>query len=290
MSESWSAISAQDPMVPDWQTVILPDAWPDRLDFRRPTDLWRVLTQPLRRHRPPVDVPAKMPGADMIPRYVLQEFHNLPNGNYSKRLTRGYITGFERVMLGTMGSARREVAAKLSGMNSVLDVGCAGGKMAHALREAGVEDVWGLDPSPYLLQHGANDFPQVKFVQGVAEQTTFADARFDGVTACFLMHELPPRYIDHALEEFSRIVKPGGRLAFIEPSRVQRTLSLPALLFKYGVRGLYFGLLARLLHEPFLNAWHKQDIGQKLAEFGFQLVEDRDELPVRRILATRNAA
>ena len=32
-------------------------------------------------------------GKDTIPAYVLQEFHNLPNGNYSNSLMRGYIAG-----------------------------------------------------------------------------------------------------------------------------------------------------------------------------------------------------
>lgn len=268
--------------MPDWHDLVLPDAWPDILNFRSPADLLHIVRQILRRKRPAVELPDGMPGAENIPKYILREFHNLPNGNYSKCITRGYITGFDAVMMGTMEKSRRSVAQHMRGFGSVLDIGCAGGRMANTLSEAQIDDVWALDPSPYLLQHAAQAYPHIKFVQGVSEKTEFPAERFDGVTACFLLHELPPRSVDLTLQECHRILKPGGLLAISEPSPRQLSGSLISLLWREGFSGFYFGALARLVHEPFVVAWHKQDLAAKFARFGFELLQDSDQMPIRQ--------
>lgn len=278
-------------MAPDWSAITLPDTWPDSLNLRRPRDLWRLVCHALVGKKP-VQLPDDMPGADNIPKYILQEFHNLPNGNYSRRFTRGYITGFNHVMLGELNKSHSQIARQLASNpaikdGSVLDVGCGGGGLAGALQNAGIRDVWGLDASPYLLKHAAHDWPGIHFLQGVAENTGFADARFDAITACFLLHEIPPRYIAQCLGEWARILKPGGLLAFCEPSPVQLQKNFLTLWRNYGWRGIYFHVLARFIHEPFLAAWHKQDIPALLQQHGFELVQHELGMPMRHVLARK---
>jgi len=274
-----------DPPVPDWINLQLPDAWPDEL-ITSPLRAWRLIARAFGKRRR-VQVPDGMPGHDWLPKYILQEFHSLPNGNYSKHITHGYITGFDRLMLGRMTRARERIADSLRDCRSVLDVGCAGGRTAGLLQSRGIGDVWGIDPSPYLLQHAARVFPQVNFVQGIAERTGFSAARFDGIAACFLFHEIPPAYIDRALHEFHRILRPNGLLAICEPSPIQLQLSPWRLLRRDGLLGCYFWLLAHLVHEPFVDAWHRRSAKDMLQAAGFELISDRDELPVRHILARR---
>jgi ubiquinone/menaquinone biosynthesis C-methylase UbiE len=274
-----------DPAVPDWVNLTLPDTWPDQL-IRSPLTAWRLLARTLGKRRR-VEVPQDMPGRDWLPKYNLQEFHSLPNGNYSKHLTHGYITGFDRLMLGRMARARAHIADALGTCSSVLDVGCGGGRTAGLLRARGNEDVWGMDPSPYLLQHAARAFPQVNFVQGIAERSGFPHARFDGIAACFLLHEIPPRYIERALREFHRILRPHGLLAICEPSPIQVQVSPWNLLRRGGLLGCYFWLLARVVHEPFVAAWHQQSAARMLAASGFELVSDVHDMPVRHLLARR---
>jgi ubiquinone/menaquinone biosynthesis C-methylase UbiE len=285
-------MTTTDPVVPDWSAVTLPDAWPDQLDLKRPRDLWRFARHVLGFDNKPVQLPAGVPGAANIPKYILQEFHNLPNGNYSRRFTRGYITGFNLVMLGEINRSHAQIAQQLAAKpdvknGSVLDVGCGGGGLAGALLQAGIGDVWALDPSPYLLKHAAHDWPRIHFVQGVAENTHFPDTRFDAITACFLLHEIPPRYVAQCFHEWARILKPGGWLAFCEPSPLQLRQKLLWLWHNYGWRGIYFRSLARRLHEPFLAAWHQQDIPALLKQHGFELVQHDIGMPMRHVLARK---
>jgi len=152
-----------------------------------------------------------------------------------------------------------------------------------ALKRAGIAEVWGLDPSPYMLQHAARAIPQVRFVQGVAERSGFADARFDGVAACFVLHEIPARLLADCLREFARILKPGGMLAICEPSAQHWRLSLRNL----RPANLYFHLLAHRAHDPYVQAWHRYDIAVALDAAGFDLLQDIDAMPVRHLFARK---
>ncbi len=82
-----------------------------------------------------MSIPDNLPGKDLIPPYVLQEFHNLPNGNYSNKLAPGYIAGFDLWMLGTMHKARQNVVNRFKYNDAILDVGCGGGKLSGALKK-----------------------------------------------------------------------------------------------------------------------------------------------------------
>jgi ubiquinone/menaquinone biosynthesis C-methylase UbiE len=277
---------AFDPKIPDWATVQLPDAWPDRVSLRRPSSVWRWL-RCFFGARQRIELPSGLPGADALPRYALQGFHNLPNGNYSKRYTRSYIVGFDRAMLGQMAGARRRLADYLKGARTALDVGTGGGRTAAELRESGVAEVWGIDPSPYMLQHAAADHPDVRFVQGLAERTGFPDERFDAIAVCFVFHEIPAGYLARCLAELCRILKPGGRLAICEPSSAQLRGGFWSQLCRHGVVRAYFHLLARLVYEPFVRAWHRTDVAGALARAGLELVSDDNEPPVRFLFARK---
>jgi ubiquinone/menaquinone biosynthesis C-methylase UbiE len=124
-------------------------------------------------------------------------------------------------------------------------------------------------------------------VQGLAEDLEFGDRRFDGIVACFVMHEMPPRVAAQALREFYRVLRPGGRLTVCEPAAEQLQKSYGELWKQYGFAGLYFRLLAQRVHEPFVAAWHKQDAVALLNAAGFDVVEDRTEMPVRHLVARK---
>jgi ubiquinone/menaquinone biosynthesis C-methylase UbiE len=278
-----------DPIAVDWGTVTLPDAWPDQLDLRRPRHLATYARSWIRARRK-VELPPDLPGAAELPAYLRQEFHHLPNGVYSKRHADAYARWFDRLMLGRTVRARAEIATALASAGSALDVGCGSGALAGAMQAAGIPDVWGIDPSPYLLQLAACRHPRVRFVQGLAERTGFPEARFDGVGACFVFHELPPRAADAALAELRRILVPGGRLVIAEPSPVQfHVRDWPALARRAGRRGLYFAMMAKWMYEPFVAGWHRRDVAAWLGSHGFRLLGDERGMPIRLVSAVRDA-
>lgn len=271
----------------DWANVELPETWADHLRFSRWADLRQLLARAIGGLHRPVALPPEVPGRERIPAYVLQEFHNLPNGNYSRRFARGYAKGFDLSMLGTLREGRGRIVQALAGARCALDLGSGAGHLATALRQSGIPEVWGLEPSPYLLQQAARLDPDVRWEQGVAEDSGLPSSHFDAVGVCFVFHEVPPRYLQRILAELARITRPGARLALLEPSPEQWRKGWLQLLRRYGWRGLYFRWLARHVHEPFLDAWHKQDFRAMLAEHGFVLREDQIGCPFRFFVAER---
>lgn len=280
LPETRRAITVDMPRGPDWSQIELADTWPDKLNLRS-WHGWRELFRALlSNQRRPVELPDGMAWSAM-PKYLLQEFHNLPNGNYSSRISRGYITGFDIVMRGHMQSAREWIAKQLRDCDSVLDVGTAGGRTAAAIQRAGARQVWGLDPSPYLLRHAAKDYPSIEFIPGLAEDLPFADSSLDAISLCFVLHEIPPKYIKQALSEFSRVLKPGGKLVIAEPSPEQLAqIRWRELLRPGGWSKVYFKLLAKRVYEPFLDSWHKLDKPQILTAAGFMQVQTKPGMPI----------
>lgn len=270
----------------DWSKVELPTPWPDQLDLARPSHLWKTLRH-LLGPRKPVELPPSTPGGHLMPAYLLNEFHHLPNGNFSSFYAEGYLWAFDATMLGRSLTKRRQLAQRLKHHTSVLDIGCSGADLAAAVRDEGVRDVVGLDASPYMLQQAAKRHPGIPLVQGLAEKTDFPNGRFDAVAACFLFHELPYATQDEVLVEAHRILKPGGEILICEPSPLQMHLPLWDLFKRVGISALWWKLITRLAHEPFVAEFHRRDPGPWFAARGFELVEDATDIPFRTWVGRR---
>jgi ubiquinone/menaquinone biosynthesis C-methylase UbiE len=284
-ASSPNAVDKTAPSQVDWATLPLPDAWPDPPRWRDLRKIWHLALRLISRRPRPVQLPGGMPGLERLPSYLFQEFHLLPNGNFSKTITESYAIAFDGVMLRTLVKAREIMAEKLAGAKRVVDVGSGAGNVAAALLNAGIPEVYAVEPSPYLLQTAARKNPGLKCVQAVIEDSGLPDHYFDGAAACFVFHEIPASEGDRALRELHRILRPGARLVIVEPSEQQINLSFWAAWRRYGWRGVYFKGLASGVFEPFLDGWHGRDHGAWFAENGFRLEEDRDGLPWRMLVA-----
>jgi ubiquinone/menaquinone biosynthesis C-methylase UbiE len=90
----------------------------------------------------------------------------------------------------------------------VLDVGCGTGILATRIwRDVSPEIVFGCDPSLGMLEQARERSPDVRWLHGSAEQVPLDDGSLDAVvtTEAFQFFDQPA-----ALEEFCRLLKPGG--------------------------------------------------------------------------------
>ncbi|MFB6070319.1 MAG: methyltransferase domain-containing protein [Halanaeroarchaeum sp.] len=99
----------------------------------------------------------------------------------------------------------------------VLDVGCGTGFGTEGLLEHS-DDVFGLDQSEHQLEkaraklHGC----PVTFVRGDAERLPFDENAFDVIWSSGSIEYWPNPV--RALEEFNRVVKPGGQVLVVGPN------------------------------------------------------------------------
>jgi demethylmenaquinone methyltransferase/2-methoxy-6-polyprenyl-1,4-benzoquinol methylase len=118
---------------------------------------------------------------------------------------------------------RRELVAAVAAgpEDRVLDVATGTGLVAQALALRYGCRVVGLDQSAAMLERARAKLAsnpglagRVELIEGEAESLPFADGEFDHLTFTYLL-----RYVDDpcaALRELARVVKPGGRIAYLE--------------------------------------------------------------------------
>jgi SAM-dependent methyltransferase len=90
-----------------------------------------------------------------------------------------------------------------------LDLGCGTGNYTIALHGMGL-DIIGLDPSIEMLDKAQARAPEIKWLEGVAEELPFADGSFQGILASLTLHHW--RDIRVGLSEAARVLRPGGRV------------------------------------------------------------------------------
>jgi ubiquinone/menaquinone biosynthesis C-methylase UbiE len=103
------------------------------------------------------------------------------------------------------------------GSHHVLDVGCGTGVISLLLAELGHEVV-GVDFAPEMLKQARSKTHQteysIAFQQGDAETLALQDDTVELLTARHLVWTLPNPAA--ALQEWQRVVKPGGRILLVE--------------------------------------------------------------------------
>ncbi len=104
--------------------------------------------------------------------------------------------------------AAQFLAPVLASLESVLDVGCSSGVLLHALREAGVRQVRGIDPAAGASAAARTLF-DVAVVQAQAETHDDYGSHDLVCLMAVLEHLLAPRVL---LNEIARQLKPGGRV------------------------------------------------------------------------------
>ena len=160
-------------------------------------------------------------------------------------------------LLGTMDSVHPSDVQLVSAWAAsvegpVLDAGCGPGHWTAFLAEAG-QDVRGIDAVPAFIDHARGTYPGVRFTTGSIDALDDPSDSYGGVLAWYSLVHHDPERIRRPLEEFARVLRPGGMLLV----------------------GFFIGPAV----EPFDHAvvtahrWPAEALGQELRAAGFDVVE-----------------
>ena len=160
------------------------------------------------------------------------------------------LLGYSRALLPLVSQA------DLRPGDAVLDVGCGTGTLALLVldRHPGVT-VAGVDPDPRALDRAKRKASRagatIEFVRAFGDAVPYPDARFDRVFSSMMFHHVPREEKPRVLAEIRRVLKPGGRLEFLD--------------FAGGTHSP----LAHVLHGRQASASADERLLQRMREAGF---------------------
>ncbi len=170
--------------------------------------------------------------------------------------------------------AVRKAVNPLSG-HRILDVAAGTGTSSKALLVPGGEVV-AADFSKGMIEQGKKQHPELIFVYADAMKLPFQAAEFDAVTISFGLRNV--QKYQTALQEFHRVLKPGGKLVVCEFSKVSGPLGL---IYKFYLR-FVLPIVARIFSSnpeaytylsQSIEAWPSQkELEQNIREAGFKNV------------------
>ena len=103
----------------------------------------------------------------------------------------------------------------------VLDVGCGTGTLAVQVKQVHpMVDVVAADPDPKALARAWRKAERagvsIQFDEGFSDALNYADAVFDRVFSSMMLHHVKRDERENTLREIRRVLKPGGRLEFLD--------------------------------------------------------------------------
>ena len=218
---------------------------------------------------------AKDAGAVGLPDYYAQDFHFQTGGYLTAESARLYDVQVETLFMGAAGPMRRRVLASIADavrghdqrQMQLLDVACGTGRFLRQVRLTFPRlGLGGLDLSSAYLDEalrGFSDLKSANWHRANAEKIPLPDASQDIVTCIFLFHELPPDVRRTVVAEMARVLKPGGRLIFMDSLQMGDKPGWDGLLEAFPVR----------FHEPYYRHYAIDDLDKMFSAAGLRPVE-----------------
>jgi ubiquinone/menaquinone biosynthesis C-methylase UbiE len=197
----------------------------------------------------------------------------------------------ERVLKRAIADLETLVPDKKTGYDRILDVGCGRGQALKLLDQCfSPESITGIEIDKSLLgdalKRARQCRCQVMVMAGNAEMMPYSAQTFDMVFCHQSFHHIVQH--EQAMQEFYRVLKPGGvllfaesckrfihslpiRLLFRHPMAVQKT----AEEYLYLIKQTGFQVSPQSISTPYLW-WSRPDIGA-LEWFGLEVPKDREE-------------
>tara|TARA_B100000900_G_scaffold225055_1_gene191023 strand:+ start:1503 stop:2558 length:1056 start_codon:yes stop_codon:yes gene_type:complete len=224
------------------------------------------------------DLPKTIEKED-YPNYYLRNFHHQTDGYLSDFSASIYDLQVDILFNGSANSMRRRILKPLKkGLENfddrknssikILDVATGSGRTLKQLRGAfPKEKIIGIDLSDSYLKEASRHISDlegdlIELVQGNAENLPFEDNSLQAVTCVFLFHELPRTVRIKVLNEFYRVLEPGGTLVLADSIQI-----IDSPNFINIMEGFY-----KNFHEPFYCDYIKDDIDSRMGEIGFNKI------------------
>ncbi len=185
--------------------------------------------------------------------------------------------------------------ARAGAANAVLDLGCGTGASSRAVRHLVRRVLVGLDLSEGMLRAARRCWPadgqgpRLLLCQGDALAIP-AGRRFDLVVSFGMFMHIEPRQLPAMVAEVARVLRPGGRFAFVAAQPPRRSS------YRYWIaRGFNAAMRVRnCLHSPPLDLYFLgfavPEAVRILGEAGFAVQVPEgvfDGLPLRLVVGTR---
>jgi ubiquinone/menaquinone biosynthesis C-methylase UbiE len=227
--------------------------------------------------------------AEDLPAYYLQNFHFQTGGYLTEESAELYDMQVEVLFSGTANAMRRQclvpIADYIHGKDQrrlkLLDVACGTGRFIRFVKQAFPRlSVTASDLSEaYLAEARAHLKPyrDIAYKVAKAEALPFEDASFDIVTSIYLFHEVPPPIRREIAKEFSRVLKPGGLLVFMDSLQTGDTPEFDAMLESFPAN----------FHEPFYKGYLREDLSDIFTDAGLQVVDSEPVFLSKRVTAVK---
>ena len=207
------------------------------------------------------------------PRYYLQNFHYQSGGYLTSESAKLYDHQVEILFIGGADATRRQALGALSkhlrthpiARTGHLDIACGTGRFLEMLKDAHPRmRAIGIDLShPYLMaaKRLLKPWSRTHLLQTNAETLPFPDNSFGSLSCIFLFHELPQNIRTVVTKEIARVLRPGGRLYFLDSMQLGDQPDYDILLDRFPIA----------FHEPYYRDFIRTDLTNLFGEAGLSV-------------------
>ncbi len=224
-----------------------------------------------------------------LPAYFLQNFHYQTGGYLTEESAELYDHQVEVLFSGSANVMRRACLVPLAEFMygrdqrkvKLIDIACGTGRFLNFVKQAYPRlNVTASDLSEAYLKEAQAHLRHrsgVTYLPGNAEHLPLEAESFDVVTSIYLFHEVPPKVRRIIAKEFARLLKPGGRLIFMDS-------------LQYGDAEGYDGMLESFpanFHEPYYPSYIREDLGEIFTEAGLVVKEQKPVFLSKLVVADK---
>lgn len=163
----------------------------------------------------------------------------------------------------------------------ILDAGCGTGNINYFIQEK--HEMHALDSSQAALERLAKKFPRVKpYCQSLLHTLPFPNDTFDKVLCCNVLYTLPFEKWPELIQEWKRVLKPGGRLVLNNPTQQFSPIKIYGqhIALRYRADGLLTTLkeVCGMLIPTFQMLRYNQRITQRNKTMIYHFVKEDEQI------------